>query len=351
MDRKELMQQIKEVLKNDYCQEAGDPFLETAIFDDKVCSFMNDVLSEEQLQKILNLLVDNAGHVSRDDIFSVVKSMGLLKCKPTVVYDGHSLCKTPSLCIAYNRYLHDFRGYYFQISGTRDGVGSHAMSCFRMDKLLRITRDNVEDKCKCGLLTNFIVAMSALTTLLDYFEYTQKLLNDSREVMEKFINETVKAKYRYAAGMTEQPLAILLDSTRIQKSSELPTVEPDNLNIALYDKHDNSYYGLLECCENLIKFTKFNGKQYSTTVLTIPETLNEDLQPYKDVFMCAFVEYVLKFSGVRANYMTMHPSGAQQSDFAQFRINVPHVADDFGTIVDLVQEHYKNNSLDELDVF
>lgn len=342
----ELLKQIHDEVKRRVDDDPKDPFYETATFNAKVSSFMRDALDEEQLTKILEFMQNDTQCKYTGDLFREVKSAGLLKCKPTVVYSSDS--KKPSLCIAYNKYLHDFRGYYFQVSGTRDGIGSWATSCFRLDRLCKLIHDWVEDDDEAGLLTNHVVTLAALTTLFDYYECTHKMLKESREVLERFLNETVATCYRSAAGKTEQPLALFLDTIRCSKSNEPPTIDPGDLNVLLKD--GDVCYGFLVCNEKSLAFTSFNGEQYETVTLN-PPTLPEDLSHKKNVFAAAYVEFLLKYSGVRVNYTAMYPVNSNLKKFKPFRMNVPNVAEKFDTVHDLVTEYYKGFSLDEINVF
>lgn len=80
---------------------------------------------------------------------------GYFKFKPYIVNKADS----PTLCLRHNRFLHMFRGYHFQISGTYNGIGECSSGLMRTDGFMNLLRYN-KPYCKSHL--GFIVMYAAM---------------------------------------------------------------------------------------------------------------------------------------------------------------------------------------------
>lgn len=89
---------------------------------------------EHNLPEILKVLQDSEGPFSYGSFFKELGSLYLLSV-PIKLWNPESL---PSMQIRWDRFLHWFRGYSFQVSGSPDGDGDYGSSSTTMAKDLEV---------------------------------------------------------------------------------------------------------------------------------------------------------------------------------------------------------------------
>lgn len=77
---------------------------------------------------------------SYQQIYQEWGNRGLLKFEPYIVPSRDDCDDNPSMCLRHNRFIHMFRGYYFQVSGTVDGTGSFARNPYSVQGLMSFIR-------------------------------------------------------------------------------------------------------------------------------------------------------------------------------------------------------------------
>lgn len=110
-------------------------------------------LPEENLKKI----AEYDGYSVAKDFRSLYQAWGregFFKFTPYVVEDS---CND-TLCLRHNKFLHMFRGYYYQISDTPEGCGDSGHSLMRTDNFINLMRDSNYARSHLG----FIILYSSL---------------------------------------------------------------------------------------------------------------------------------------------------------------------------------------------
>ena len=140
-------------------------------------------LPEENLAKLAEF--DWFGYASWERAYQEIGRKGYLKFKPYVTrYPDDN----PSLVLRHNRFLHMFRGYYFQTSMTVRGQGDAGHSSIRLDSIIY----GVEPKKLMQLSKLYYMLYYA--ALIDCgFKYDSfvKLFNEDRAVVDKFLKDSL----------------------------------------------------------------------------------------------------------------------------------------------------------------
>lgn len=225
---------------------------------------------------------------TRHSTYSIIEqleSCGVLSCAPMLSVDGKSLV------YGWQKYLHRYKGYYFQISATPSGFGQVETPNTRIDLLLRaVPSSSITD------VVNFIATMNALSVALRYYDKTMDLLTNHSEVFDKFLSNSwgVDAKVESVLGR------ITTWNLRYK-----PNLDLDNaVNVMLVD--GNSMYGLLSYSKGeLSVLTKETDRKYKRVALSIPVWIKDVYD--RTLFYAAFIEFILAYAGIRATHYTMYP--------------------------------------------
>ena len=110
---------------------------------------------------------------------------GALRFQPYMT-DRH---ENPTLVIRHNRYLHMFRGYHFQASGTIDGIADCGSGSFRTDFL---TRPMYYYHILCEGLIAYMLWWAALIDVGFKFDNFVELFNKDRDVIEEYLNASIE---------------------------------------------------------------------------------------------------------------------------------------------------------------
>lgn len=95
----------------------------------------------------------------------------------------------PSLVIRYNRYLHMFRGYHFQASGSISGDGDYGSGSYRTDFLTRAEYWNT--LAHEGLLA-YLLWWAAMIDVGFKFDNFVELYKTDKSVLEKFLAASIR---------------------------------------------------------------------------------------------------------------------------------------------------------------
>ena len=119
-----------------------------------------------------------------DEFLNKASQDGMLSFKPYVTVNS---CGTPTLVLKYNRFMHLFRGYYFQVSYTADGQGSYNDAGTRID----FVHNKIETYDRFGLssLTQIMYYMNAIRAGWK-LEVFRKLLKENPEMFDNFMHLT-----------------------------------------------------------------------------------------------------------------------------------------------------------------
>lgn len=145
-------------------------------------------LPEENLRKISEF--DFSHITDLKSLYKEFREYGYFNFVPYIVPYSEEGDDNPSLCIGYGRFLHMFRGYYFQISGTPDGTKSYANSALRTDSLVRLASYYNQAR-KSKLVYMFLYANMIDCGFQDSnFRYT---FMNHREVVDEFFKKSMKS--------------------------------------------------------------------------------------------------------------------------------------------------------------
>lgn len=124
------------------------------------------------------------GNNTVDCFLQTASKLGMMKFKPYITKTGN-----PTLVLKYNRYVHFFRGYRFQVSYTATGVGEYAAASVRFDAL--------SDKCEYSVIKQsefmqsvFYMNCIAACTGIDEFD---NLLKDNPALVDEFVMQSAKS--------------------------------------------------------------------------------------------------------------------------------------------------------------
>ena len=216
---------------------------------------------------------------------------GLLSCTPTLA-DG-------SLVYGFQKYLHWFRGYYYQVSNTSDGVGSRAHSYTRLDWALKGVQSPEA--------AHQVLTAAMLITAFHYRKQTETLLStvDGVRTLEAMINDDLRTHYGYTESYTLQNL---LKYVKVSRSEYLDTYVdgPGTLVVQLGVKSDCSARGMLVLSRETVVVVTKEGEDYVTHELTVPEWVyavdgGDGCHMAENLahVMMLFVEFLLCYSGMR----------------------------------------------------
>jgi hypothetical protein len=122
-------------------------------------------------------------HKTLGEFLSSAAKAGYLKFEPYVtVNSGNHV----TLVLKYNRYVHLFRDYYYQVSCTPNGVGEYATAGLRIDLIKRLFDDIPSSQLLESL---YYMNCIAACTGIDEFDDT---LKNKPEVIDSFVKASVK---------------------------------------------------------------------------------------------------------------------------------------------------------------
>lgn len=183
-------------MKNEYLQQICNKLNERGFTTyDGSDLFSTDrkpyTIDSESITELSWLPEDNLKRIAEYDGYSKAKDYrslyqawgreGFFKFTPYVV-DCNS---NTTLCVRHNKFLHMFRGYHFQLSGTPDGDGDYGSGLLRTDNFINIMRDYNYSKSHLG----FIILYAAMIDCgFQNDNFRDLFYSDKKEVDEFFRN-------------------------------------------------------------------------------------------------------------------------------------------------------------------
>lgn len=221
-----------------------------------------------------------------------LRDSGLLNCSPVLVGD--------SLVYGFQKYMHWFRGYYYQVSYTKDGDGSREHSYSRLD--LAIKGVTIPEAI------HQLLAAALLVTALRYRKQTQKLLDteDGVKLLEDVLNSDLNEHYPRCHGKS-YGLRNLLQYVKVSRAKYFDTYvdDEDTKVVQLGAKSANPARSVMVLSKEKIIVVTKEGSNYVTHELSVPEwvySLDEDGFPMIEnhvPVMELLTEFLLSYSGVR----------------------------------------------------
>lgn len=136
----------------------------------------------ENLIKIVQCPVSDWSDFGK--VYNTWGRAGALRFEPYMI-DQH---ENPTLVIRHNRYLHMFRGYHFQASGTIDGICDCGSGSYRTDFL---TRSSYHDHILHGGLIAYMLWWAAIIDVGFKFDNFIELFNSNKKVIEEFLKTSI----------------------------------------------------------------------------------------------------------------------------------------------------------------
>lgn len=113
---------------------------------------------------------------------------GFFKFKPYMVNDKENA----TLCVRHNRFLHMFRGYYYQISGTPDGEGSYETGMLRTDGFMRMLKhERTINHSHLG----FIILYAAMINCAFHNDNFRELFYEDKDAVDDYFRKSMKFWY------------------------------------------------------------------------------------------------------------------------------------------------------------
>lgn len=140
-------------------------------------------LPVENLKKLAAFEIPE--NVSFGTVYQAWGREGALRFKP---YSDHNK-NNPSLVLRHDRYLHMFRGYRFQVSGSVDGDGDHGGSSYRTDFM---TTSVYDAKVLSKGLVGYMLWWATYIDAGFQFRNFQECFKADVNTLEKFLHESME---------------------------------------------------------------------------------------------------------------------------------------------------------------
>ena len=134
-------------------------------------------LPEENLQIMADC--DISGCKSFQEAYQAYGRAGAFKFTPYLVDAKHS--SNPCLCIRRNRFMHMFRGHYFQVSETVTGIIDHENGAYRTTFLTKVPYGN--EMLRTGLIS-YMLWWAAFISVGFCFDNFRELFDANTRVLE-----------------------------------------------------------------------------------------------------------------------------------------------------------------------
>lgn len=339
--KKECVSVLEQELKaRGFFEEFSDPCATKLYFNREFMNAVEAVIPEKQISKMIEMLQERTFSTAAD-VYDEYRVAGLLHVEPTIMKDGKS--KVPSLVLGWGKYLHWFRGYHFQVSGTHSGVGSVYSGADRLDIALRYCY---------GFSAAKFVFVGCLVPVLCYFEQGMKLLEfPNNKLLDDFVRMSGELEYLHDTCMDDFMKFVSVKEYCAQPAypADFDGVSDDDFAIRVLD--DSLGYGLLTIGEDFITFTTHPKEHlFRTRRIQLPDWFKEvcsdeecsKVWDHKIIYQI-IIRALMTLSGFRADYLCMYPMGTKRGDIRRLDYNLPDEAsawDDIDEYVDKAVERY-----------
>lgn len=257
--------------------------------------FLSKCCDEERLHKIHEC-------VDAGETLKTLTTKGLLNCNP--------ICIGDTLVYGYGKNLRWFRNMYFQFFVTPSGRISEGNSCSTFGGLLDASRnfDDYDESCS---YSRFIHSLFALTSALQYYKQTMRMLQSSEGVKQfgTFLSASAEKYFKPAIGATAQDVlnyVSVCDCFDEGRRSEWS-------NVLILDKNGN-HLGIITLSTQTLLFyycTKEGMREARFQIPSFMWGVNSDDEPYLTQGMRlslynAMVEFILRYSGIYTTYYTQY---------------------------------------------
>lgn len=342
-DKGLIKELVTELEKRGFYEEIRDIFGFEWKFNVEMLKSIREGVADDNVSAMIEKLRINK-YSSAADALEDFRKSGLLKVEPVVLDDD-----VPSLMLGVDKYLHWFRGYYFQISYTHIGNGAVYSGADRMDFALRQVK-----YIKDSEAAKRFILVACLIPVLSYVDKGRKLLNNNTELLDKFLEKT-----SYCSRVSGATISDFMDCI----SSEEFVYQPDRYEGLVTDASireemrimDGDFsYGLIQFCDDRIRLiTRTADSKYLITTLTLPEWLtasdcSEDDAEYdtiedKKLIYRIATRALMAVCGFRADYMCMYPIGVKRGDLKRIDYNVSCKAVQWDDIEAKINDIYSEN--------
>lgn len=144
-------------------------------------------LPEENLKVMANSEDCYKSAKDYKDLYQMWGRAGLFKFKPYILDNKDN----ETLCLRHNKFMHMFRGYHFQISGSPDGQIDYGHGLMRTDGFLNLLRDKNYAKSHLG----FIVLYAAMIDCGFQNDNFRSFFYDDKEAVDKYFRQSMKYWY------------------------------------------------------------------------------------------------------------------------------------------------------------
>ena len=294
-------------------------------FEDFELDYLQHVIPPDKLDEVI---FEIACAISSGDNTRVSKALNITN--PPVLYKGN-------LVFGMNKYLHWFRGYYYQVSYTPDGHYTVQSPYFWMDKLLHLVYSNA--RRTCDTYTNveeFVLTISALSTSLNYYDSMKRMIStpDGVAAFDEFLVENRKKYSRTSYDFNTQKVLDLLEEYTCE---HIPAdILVQNAVVIRNEFSDNNICILSVTDTHIVTVIRTHGK-FKVIKFTLPDWYTDASSVYDEEFgenpykntpdaMEIFVQFVLYYSGVYTHSIGMYPLGGEINRKYSIHANIKSVS-------------------------
>lgn len=255
-----------------------------------------------------------------------------------VLYKGN-------LVYGISKYLHWFRGYYYQMSGTPEGYYTVQAPYFWMRDLLHVVNSTERFTRYYPHVEEFVLSLSAMTTGLFYYDKTKLLLSTPSGVAEfdAFLTENFAKHFPYKTHFDTQSV---LDRFQSYNCPNIPSDVLVSGAVLLSNSYDRRNCAVLALSDTEITVVLKKRNGYEVVAFELPEwytdpdlVYQEDFEenPYKEnpYALECIIQFVLMYSGVRVSsdgFFSMD-KGIDVSNPIAANIPVLHSADQLDGLI------------------
>lgn len=294
-------------------------------FEDFERDYLQHVISPEKLDAFIS---DIESALEKGDRRGLNKALNVTN-KP-LLYKG-------SLVFGINKYLHWFRGNYYQVSHTPDGQYTVESPYFWMDKLLYIVHHNARrTKDAYPGVEEFVLTISALTTGLNYYDAMKRMISTPEGLAEfdTFLATDLKKSsgYEYVFNTKsvldsfEEYTCNHLPSDIMTENTVLVRREVSNTNLCVLCV-DDTHITTVTHVKGMYKVIKFKLPGWYTDDKNVYEEFGGN--PYKQntAALEVMIQFVLYYSGVCVYSIGVCPLGGQIDRKYSIEANIHVITD------------------------
>ena len=220
-----------------------------------------------------------------------------------VLYKGN-------LVFGMQKYLHWFRGYYYQMSYTPDGIGTVQSPYFWMRDTLQIVHNTVRYCKEYEGVEEFVLSMSALSTALNYYSKMRKMLSTAEGVKEfdQFLAENYARHFPYHTNFDTPKV---LDCFSEEVCPVIPSdILVSNAVLLGHGMTGAKTVAILAVTDDSIKVVVKLNRGYRVATFALPDWYTDSHNVYEAEFgenpykasaypIESLVQFVLMYCGVR----------------------------------------------------